>query len=79
MTTTLIETTQDPQNSTELTPTTDEKPYTVVAGNLVQSSNRLMSGKDGVLALINGKTLTDGAISANITANTDKKTALVFG
>ena len=77
MTTTVSTPSHDTPNDS--TPATKEKAYKVVDGKLYESGNRLMSGKEGVLALLNGKELAAGSLSANITANTDKKTALIFG
>lgn len=75
--------TQDPAATTDQptmpTPDTEEKAYNVLDGKLLEYEDRLVSGKEGVLALVNGKELTAGSFSADVTANTDQKTALIFG
>ena len=81
MTTTTTQTEQTTVTTAPSDPPTPETEgaYTVLSGNLTEQQGRVTSGRKGVVALLNGKELKNGAISTYLTANSDRKAGLIFG
>lgn len=60
-------------------PDAEKEAYTILKGKMNVSKDRVVAGTSGVLAVMNDTMLRSGAFSANITANTNSKTGLIFG